>query len=238
MAICEKVSVILPTYNEKDNIASLVQAIQHYLCGRLHEIIVIDDNSVDGTFEKALQLRDSSVKVFSRRQKRSLAESIKDGLRCCEGNIVVVMDSDFNHQPHYLPLMLDMLLQCDGVFASRFLPGGGMANRLRYCLSAVFNSFARRFFHIKATDCFYGFFAIKKQILSKCCYDEIFYGHGDYCMRLLFYLQKIRAYLLEVPVINGRRLSGRRKMGFLVMFWRYLVAMKRLKKMHPERVYV
>lgn len=231
----EKVSVILPTYNEKDNIVPLLRAIQHHLEGRLYEIIVIDDNSVDGTFEAAIEMTSPYVKAFLRRQKRGLAASIKDGLKRAEGDIIIVMDSDFNHQPHYLPFMLDVLSGCDGVFASRFLPGGGMANRLRYCLSAVFNGFVRCLINVKATDSFYGFFAIKKRILEKCCYEDIFYGHGDYCMRLLFYLQGIHARLLEFPVVSGRRLAGRRKMGFLFMFWQYVMAVKHLKEIKKGR---
>ncbi len=232
----EKISVILPVYNERGNIVPLVEAVGRLLQDREHEIVIVDDHSCDGTFEAARCVSCGSVRVFSSQKRLGLAVSIRHGLIFAEGESVVIMDSDFNHKPEYLPFMIDALSDHDCVIASRFLPGGSMDNRLRYCLSALFNFFLRRFTPLKVSDSLYGFLAVKKSILENFCYDDIFYGHGDYCMRLLCCLQSINARFFEFPAVSGRRRSGRRKMNFVTMMWRYVSAACALnKKVEPAR---
>lgn len=230
-----KVCVILPTYNERDNIIPLINAIHQVLDSVNHEILVVDDCSSDGTFESVARMNDSAVRVFSRRQNRSLAAAIRYGLQRAEGESIVVMDSDFNHPPRYLPFMIRSLERHNAVFASRFLSAGGAEDhRARYFLSALFNMCTRFFIGLKASDGFYGFFAIKKDIVDPRDYDDIFYGHGDYCLRLLYYLQKKNISIFEFPAVNGKRRAGRRKMGFPYMFYIYCRAVIRLKR----KVYV
>lgn len=225
-----KVSIILPVYNERDNIASLVGIIQGLLQNREHEIIIMDDHSRDGSFEAAAGLVSAGVKVFTSCQRLGLAASIRNALMCAEGNEIVIMDSDFNHDPQYLPFMIDALSDYDCIVASRFLPGGAMDNRLRYYLSALFNIGLRRFTSLKFSDSLYGFLAFRKDLLKHCCYADIFYGQGDYCMRLLYYLQHIHVRFFEFPAVNGRRRAGRCKMRLLPMLWRYVHAAAALKK--------
>lgn len=228
---CAKVCVILPAYNERDNIIPLINAIHQVLGDINHEILVVDDCSSDGTLESVARMNDCSVRVFLRRQERSLAAAIRYGLQRAGGESIVVMDSDFNHQPRYLPFMIRSLEDHRAVFASRFLSGGAtMDNRARYFLSALFNACVRFFTGLKASDGLYGFFAVKKGVIEARDYDDIFYGHGDYCLRLLYYLQKKNISIFEFPVVNGKRQAGRRKMGFPCMFYTYCRAVIRLKR--------
>ena len=103
----DKISVILPTYNEKDNIMPLIMAVHKELLSYEHEIIVVDDNSSDGTYRTVSNAKLPFVKAILREHDRSLAKSIRCGLENASGKVFVVMDSDFNHQPKYLPFMVD-----------------------------------------------------------------------------------------------------------------------------------
>src|SRR5882672_3461421 len=100
------VSVVLPCYNERGNIALLIRAIHDELDHVAHEIVVVDDNSPDGTFDLVASLGDSRVNVLRRTAEPSLGASIRMGLEAARGMVLVVMDSDFNHQPKYLPMMI------------------------------------------------------------------------------------------------------------------------------------
>jgi len=228
MAINGKISVILPTYNEKDNILSLIEAIHAELINYEHKILVIDDNSPDGTYQIVLNYNFPYVKTILRTEKRGLANSIRFGLENAKGNIFVVMDSDFNHQPKYLPAMIESLSYYDCVSASRFLYGGKMNSRPRHILSWLFNIFVRLMTGGQITDNLYGFWAIKRNIIEKCNYDNIFWGYGDYFIRMLYYLQKLNVNILQIPAVNGERKSGKQNNKFLQVFWQYFTEVIKL----------
>lgn len=121
------VSVIIPTYNEKDNITPLVERIHQALTGRDHEIICVDDNSTDGTIETAEGLtKRYPVKLFVRRREKGLATAVIHGIKQASGNIIGVMDADLQHPPEVLPDLLKAMEDgADMVFASRYVQGGG-----------------------------------------------------------------------------------------------------------------
>lgn len=215
------VSVILPTYNEKGNIVLLIDEIHSNLASYAHEIIVVDDNSPDGTFKEVKGLNLPFVRPILRTENRGLANSIRCGLENAHADILVVMDSDFNHKPEYLPFMVDSLKYYDCVTATRFLYGGSMDSRIRHILSWLFNIFVRLVTVGQINDNLYGYFAIKKETIAKIDYDTVFRGYGDYYIRLLYFLQKDRVSILQFPAINGRRLSGVGQRDFLGLFWRY-----------------
>ena len=102
-----KTSIILPTYNEKDNIVELINAIFAILASDSldFEIVLVDDNSPDGTAEAVRQNFDGNgrVKLFVRTQERGLATAIRYGLEHSDGDILVFMDTDFNHDPAMIP---------------------------------------------------------------------------------------------------------------------------------------
>jgi len=224
MTINEKISVILPTYNEKDNILLLIEAVHSELIDYDHEIIVIDDNSLDGTYQTVLNLHYPYIKTILRTDNRGLANSIRCGLENAKGTIFVVMDSDFNHQPKYLPFMIQSLSYYDCVSASRFLYGGKMNSRSRHILSWLFNIFVRLITGGAITDTLYGFFSIKRKVIEQRNYDNIFWGYGDYFIRLMYYLQKNKVQILQFPAINGERKGGIGNSTFLKTFNQYFVS--------------
>lgn len=228
------VSVILPTYNESESIVLLINAIHTELGAYNHEIVVVDDNSPDGTYKSLMDLGLSYVKAILRTENRGFANSIRCGLENASGNVFIIMDSDFNHQPKYLPFMVSALSFYDCVSASRYIYGGGMDNWLRHVLSSIFNLFVRAVTGGSVTDSLYGFIAIKREVMERCNYDQIFWGYGDYCIRLMFYLQKMRVNILQFPAINGKRQQGEGNDKFLGVFWQYFT--ETLKLVYKERI--
>ena len=202
------VSVILPCYNEKENILALIDAIHAELSDLSHEIVVVDDNSPDGTFKLVENAGLGYVKAFKRVASPSLAESIRYGIDEAKGDVIVVMDSDFNHKPEYLNILIDNLKYYDCVSVSRFVYGGDMKNRFRHLSSWVFNIVTRILTKTFVTDSLFGYFAIRREELFKVDFDKVFWGYGDYCIRLMFYLQRNRASILQIPGVLGARLGG------------------------------
>ena len=221
MKLTEKISVILPTYNEKDNILPLISAIHNELSDYDHEILVIDDNSPDKTYQVIMNCNYPYVRAILRTENRGFANSIRCGLENATGSIFVIMDSDFNHQPKYLPFMIQALSYYDCVSASRFLYGGKMDVAMRHFLSWCFNIFVRLITVGAITDNLYGFLSIKRKIIEQCNYDDIFWGYGDYAIRLMYYLQKHKVEILQFPAVNGKRKAGKGNSRFFKVFWQY-----------------
>lgn len=224
------ISVVLPTFNEKGSILKLVDSIHTTLSSWNHEIVVVDDNSPDGTFLHLVENSSSRrfLKPVLRDGKPSLGGSLGEGFRHASGDIIVFMDSDFNHQPQYLPIIVENLRYYDCVLGSRFLYGGSMNQRVRHLLSWIFNVFVRVITAGKITDNLYGFLGVHRATLNKIDPDKVYWGYGDYCIRLLFYLQRADATILQIPVQNGRRDSGEGNRRFLKTFFQYSIAAIRL----------
>ncbi len=222
------VSVILPCYNESGNIVPLIDAIHRELAFCRHQVVVVDDNSPDGTYKLVQEKNYDFVKAILRTTDPSLAKSIRKGLEEADGNILVVMDSDFSHNPSYLGQMVKNMDYYDCVTASRFLYGGKMNSRFRHLASWLFNVFVRVITRQSITDSLYGFFSIKKEVLQKLNYDKIFWGYGDYGIRFMYYLQKCGAPILQIPAVNGERLKGVGNSRFIKTFFQYTVETVRL----------
>src|SRR5690606_8627688 len=105
------------------------------------------------------------VKPLLRTSNPSLALSIRHGIEHSTGNIIVVMDSDFNHRPEYLPILIENMKYYDCVSASRFVYGGDMGNRFRHISSWLFNIFTRIVTRTFITDSLFGYFSIRRDVL-------------------------------------------------------------------------
>jgi dolichol-phosphate mannosyltransferase len=229
------VSVILPCYNESGSILELIEEIHSQLNFCKHEVVLVDDNSPDGTYELVKKKNLNYVKPVLRTTDPSLAKSIRKGLEESEGNVFVVMDSDFNHQPQYLPILIKNLEFYDAVFASRFVYGGAMDTRLRHRASWLFNMFVRILTDKALTENLYGYYAIKRKIMEKLDYNKIFWGFGDYCIRMTYYLQIERATVLQIPAANGKRKAGKGNTKFTSTFYKYTVETIKLALINLKR---
>ncbi len=228
----QKVSVVIPTYNERGNIGDLVEDIVRVLqpTGD-YEVIVVDDNSPDGTAEVVQQkcAGNERVRLHVRTAERGLATAVRKGIELSTGSIIIVMDSDFNHDPKYIPQFLNLVQFYEVVVGSRFLYGGGMYFRWRYYSSFLYNVFIRFFLGIPIRDKLSGFFAIRRETLRRLDFDRIFYGYGDYFIRFLMAVVDLKLSILEIPVFYDNRRSGESKTRFFKEFIRYTVSVFRIR---------
>jgi dolichol-phosphate mannosyltransferase len=135
------VSIILPTYNEAENIVPLVKTLVAKIPPHVsYEIVVVDDNSPDGTLAAVREaFSGPAVIPVLRTTDRGLAKSIRAGIERSTGTHVVVMDTDFTHSPDVVPIMLHLGQVYDVVVGSRFCSGGGMGDVPHYLASMAYN---------------------------------------------------------------------------------------------------
>jgi dolichol-phosphate mannosyltransferase len=191
------------------------------------QIIVVDDNSPDGTADLVWKRFSSQPEVFLilRKEERGLATAIAKGIEQSRADIIAVMDTDFNHHPKDLPKLLEQIPQADMVIGSRYISGGGMkTSRLRYLGSWVFNIFIRLVLRSPVKDNLSGFLVLKREVVDQVKNKAIFYGYGDYCIRLIHYARKAGFVIREVPVIYEFRLGGESKTAFIKYLVRYAEA--------------
>lgn len=124
----EKISIIVPSYNEKDNIKPLLTRIHESLSVYDYEVIIVDDNSTDGTIETARGLTSTfPVKLLVRTEERGLSTAVIHGMRHAQGSIIGVMDADLQHPPEILPSLVKAIEDgADMVVGSRYIEGGGV----------------------------------------------------------------------------------------------------------------
>jgi dolichol-phosphate mannosyltransferase len=229
-----KVSVVLPTYNERENIGPLIEGISRVLAGEDYdyEVVVVDDDSPDGTAEavRARYPDTERLKLICRNGQRSLATALKTGIEKSSGEVVVLMDADFSHSPQYLPALLYAVGRYDLVNGSRYLKFGGFQGnaRARVC-SAVINWFLRMVLRLKTTDNTSGFLAIKRSLLDRWDLDRIFYGYGDFHFRLLHRAFLNSASIWEVPIVHMLRRKGQAKTRLVRDGWRYVASALRIR---------
>jgi len=229
-----KISVILPTYNERGNIVPLIEELKVNLALLPefdYELVVVDDDSPDGTGELVREKygHDPRVKLFIRKGERGLATAIKHGILHSDGDIIVVMDTDFNHDPKMLPQMVKFLEYYDIIIGSRFTMGGGMEDKWRYRASFLYNLFLRGLLRTQIQDNLSGFFSIRREKLLQMDLDGIFRGYGEYFMRLLFLAWRKGYKMLEVPVFYQLRRHGKSKSRFLSMLRDYTITAFKLR---------
>ncbi len=175
--------------------------------------MVVDDNSPDGTAAAArgASAGDPRVSIDVRRGPRSLAGAVRHGLERASGDAAVVMNADFQHDPALVSILLRKLESCDLVIGSRFVPGGGMADPLRYWPSRAFSGFLRRRLGVDVRDQTCGFVALRTARLSDLNMDRVFRGYGDWFFRMLHAGHFAGWRMAEVPARYAPRRSGRSK---------------------------
>jgi len=227
------VSVILPTYNERDTIVELVERLAEVLeRSRRYEIVVVDDNSPDGT-ARAVEDRfeqDAAVRLIRRNGQRGLATAVRRGIEESRGDILILMDADFSHRPQDLPAMLAKIDRFDLVNGSRYLPSGGFQGSLRARSSSwLINWFLRVLLRLRTTDSTSGFLAIRRSLVKKLSMKNIFYGYGDFHFRLLVDAGRHAASIGEVPVVHQFRRGGRAKTRLFRDGWGYVRSAVRIR---------
>jgi dolichol-phosphate mannosyltransferase len=221
-----KTTIILPTYNESGNIENLLKAIEGNLLsmGEPAEIVVVDDNSPDGTANIVRQHPEAKtveIRLILRMDERGLATAIKRGIQESRGEKILVMDTDFNHDPVIIPRMLLLLQYYDLVIGSRFVQGGGMEDQVRDRFSRIFNVFIYILLRHRIQDNLSGFFAMRRKALFALELDSIFRGYGEFFIRLTYHAKQMGFSILEVPVFYKLRTEGRSKSHLVRMLLDY-----------------
>jgi dolichol-phosphate mannosyltransferase len=219
-------SIILPTYNESQNIIKMIDSISEALVHNTPaEIIVVDDNSPDGTADIAASYgaklisedKHMQIRVVRRTEKKGLSSAILAGIHEAAGDVVVVMDSDLSHPAHTIPRMFEEIKQsgCDIVVASRYIPGGAISGWpfKRKLMSKGATKIAKYSLGIKVKDPMSGFFAFRRHIIHGIKFDSIGYK------MLLEMLVKVKgARIKEIPYTFTNRRAGASKLDSKVMF--------------------
>jgi dolichol-phosphate mannosyltransferase len=223
--------VIVPTYNEKENIGLLIPEIKGLLPAA--HILVVDDNSPDGTsaFVKELGRAHDGVFVLDRPKKEGLGKAYISGFRwALERNYQYVfeMDADFSHDPKYLPDFLKAIEESDLVIGSRYVNGVNVINwpMSRLLLSYFANLVTRLIAGVPVRDCTAGFKCFRRRVLETINLDKIDSSGYSFQIEVNYMAWKNRFRIKEIPIVFTDRKRGVSKMSTrivreaLVLLWK------------------
>ena len=229
-------SIVVPTYNERDRLADLVEKIfAAYKAEALHgELVIVDDNSPDGTGMLADQLAPRyRIRVVHRAGKLGLGTAVIEGFAAASAPIVGVIDADLSHPPDLLPRMLAVMqsTRSDCVIGSRYIPGGGTRNwgLGRLLMSRLACLMARGVTPIR--DATSGFFLIRRDLARDV---RISAGGFKICLELL--VRGRPASVVEVPYVFVGRTAGESKMNWkeALGYLKQLRELRRFVATHPK----
>lgn len=221
-----EVSVIIPTFNERDNLPILLERITKALNGTSSEIIIVDDNSPDGTWKRAEELREQyeNLRVLRRTDKRGLSSAVLDGFEMAQGDILGVIDADLSHPPEKIPELLEPIFngEAEMTIGSRYIDEGGIEKW----------SFLRKLYSKTATllvlgltkvkDPMSGFLFLRKEVIENKELNPLGFKIG-----LEILVKGNYKSALEVPIIFGDRAYGESKLGGGVVL-EYLIQLSNL----------
>jgi dolichol-phosphate mannosyltransferase len=214
--------VVVPTYNERENIEPLVRAVRSALdgMGREYTILIVDDSSPDGTGELAdrISASDPHVKVLHRPRKEGLGRAYKAGFgQALAGGagLVVEMDADFSHDPSYLPAIVAAASDADLVLGSRYVPGGGVRNwgRVRRIVSRGGCWYARNVLGVPVRDLTGGFKCFRRETLEAIGLDSVRSEGYAFQVELTYRAIEAGLRVVELPIVFADRRVGESKMS-------------------------
>ena len=232
--------VLVPTYNERDNLRPLVTAL---LSIEGLKVLVIDDNSPDGTADEGDALAAASagrVTVMRRSGLRGLGRSYIEGMAAAlrtDATHICQMDADFSHDPAELPRLLDASADADLVIGSRYIPGGALRHWPvhRVMLSTFANWYVRAITRLPVHDCTSGFRCWTRTLLTRLPLDRIVSDGYAFQVEMAWEAHTSGGRIVEVPITFVERREGQSKMSGRVIAesvalpWR-LAARPRVKK--------
>ena len=214
------ISVVLPTYNERDNIARLIEELAAVL-DTPFECIVVDDDSPDGTAEVVVNLSKripGVVRLICRKNERGLTSAIQRGIDESLGEIIVWMDCDLSMPPAKIPELVHPIISghYDVSVGSRFVRGGqacyeasnGLAVFVQKCATRLLNSMLRLFSGAKFCDWTSGFIAIRREVIVN---RRLRGDYGEYFIHLMKELLREQRRIIEIPYENVPRRYGQSK---------------------------
>lgn len=206
-----KLSIIVPTLNEKKNIEKLVHRVNKAISNNFkYEVVIVDDNSQDGTYNKIKQLCPKyPITPILRKKEKGLASAMIEGFKNSTGNILCVMDADLSHPPEKIPEMIKCIKDNDYdiVVASRNILGGRIKNwpLQRKLISKIGILLAKPLTDVK--DCVSGFFMIKKSVI-----DGVKLRPKGYKILLEILVKGKYEKIREIPYTFQDRVHGKSKL--------------------------
>ena len=225
------VLVVIPTYNERENLPELVRTLVAQADTR---VMVVDDNSPDGTGALADQLTQEfpgRVDVVHRTGRRGLGRSYIEGLQIAlktDAQFICQMDADWSHDPKYLPAIVDACRTADVVIGSRYLNGVSVVNwpLRRIVLSAFANRYIRAILGLRARDCTSGYRCWRREALAQLPIQAMVSDGYSFLVEMLYEAKRRTFRIGEVPIIFVERRLGQSKLSSnvllesLIMPWR------------------
>lgn len=213
--------VILPTYNERDNLPLLVAPLLAIPGAR---VLVVDDGSPDGTGAVADELAaaDPRVEVLHRTGVRGLGRSCVDGMRralASDATHICQMDADLSHDPNDIPRLLDATAAADLVIGSRYVPGGKLQNWgvHRIALSAFANRYVRAITRLPVRDCTSGFRCWRRDLLAQLPLERLTSDGYAFLVEMAWQAHRAGGRIAEVPITFVERRQGASKMSSRVI---------------------
>ena len=238
-----KTLIIIPTYNEIDNLSPLLKEIFSYAPET--DILIVDDNSPDGTGDLADEFhqQNAHVHVLHRAGKLGLGTAYIEGFKYAiehTYDAAFEMDADFSHDPRYLPDFLKAIVNADLVIGSRYIPGGDTPNWtiLRRLISGGGNIFARFMLGIPVHDCTAGYRCYRRKVLESIDLDSIQSQGYAFQIELAYRVMQHGFKIVETPIVFMDRRVGKSKMSRKIVIegFTYVIKArfsKQSKKSHP-----
>jgi len=215
-----KTLVFLPTYNERENIQTLISGI--IALNPDFHILVVDDSSDDGTAQilERLAKDHPQVLVMRRTGKRGRGISGIDGFKRAlleKPDYIIEMDADLSHDPKYIPIFLQEIANCDVVIGSRAVKGGAVSGRgyLRNYLSALAQFFSREILGLKISDTTSGYRCFKRCVLESLDWDKFISRGPAILEEMIYHIQKKGFKIKEIPIVFTPRIHGRSKLNLI-----------------------
>lgn len=234
--------IIIPTYNERENLEEFISAIFRHISD-IH-ILIVDDASSDGTDVIADKIteKDNRVSVLHRFSRRGRGyagiDAFREALRRKDILCIMEMDADFSHDSRYIPYFLEEIKRKDNdiVIGSRFIEGGEDTERgfLRNILSKAVNLFIRGYLGLKVTDCSSGYRCFKRLVIASLDLDSIV-SKGPAIIEEVLYISKLKKYKIkEIPIVFKKRAKGKTKLNFIKLL-RVLMDILRFKNLYLDK---
>ena len=213
--------IVIPTYNEIDNIEVILEKV--FSLGLGVDILIVDDNSPDKTYAKVQELIDAEtysgqLHLLIRQKKEGLGKAYVAGFKWClerDYTFIIEMDADLSHDPKYLPSFIENIKEYDLVIGSRYVKGGGVVNwsLLRKFISFGGSTYARTILGISIKDVTGGFKCFRRDVLEAIDLDNIL--SAGYAFQIeMTYRTILKGFRVkEVPIVFEDRVAGKSKMS-------------------------
>lgn len=233
-----KTIVMIPTYNERDNISPLLGQILEM--DKSIEALVVDDNSPDGTWKAVQDIseREPRVHLLHRKKKRGRGTAGIEGLKYAldkGADCIIEMDADFSHNPKYIPELIHAAKDYDVAIGSRFIQGGQDRERgiLRRVITKMARIYVKALLGIKIEDVSSGFRCFRRAVLEKIDLEDMVSGGPSIVLELLYKITLNGFKIKEVPIIFEDRRQGSTKLDWITLL-ETMVMVLRLRKMKKD----